>query len=531
MKDDEPCDHEVQHQDHHDVIRPLRTRSRPRELDDISTDSDDDDDDDDDGDGDDKGSVTVDDDDNGAQDGLSVTSLENGLVEAVVGLDQATCSRDFFKYSSRDSADNKNNHKDDEDPDGFPAPGLGSPLTPGDRRQSDMRKVMSGWEQDTRPNMADLLSGSGSSGGGSSKSDSSSSDGEHGPQAPAGTPKKTSCCKGKRRSSTLSETMAGKDEVREPSVSSGLLERIPSTSSEQSLYGPWALQKHPHFQSPQTHHHHQQQQQQQQQQQTWGGRRRDSVKGDTNTFELDISAPPSPVVAFYNSPEHKASAKSTRGASSAWRQASKRGQGLIQIVDKSGGAWRTDLVDGSSDPLEQDGSGGGGDGGAWTPELETRSKQVLEEALDITSPARLQGANEEQEDLGDSVATLRPRHTLRERTSGNTTTTTAAAAMNHDTIPSTSPPALQDGTVVRPGNELFAKDVLIIGWQIVGGETRVQKDRSKSNVATPNPSCGENQPSRVQVERGRIGAFVGESCFITRLRRLGPFAECLLNWV
>jgi hypothetical protein len=242
------------------------------------------------------------------------------------------------------------------------------------------------------------------------------------------------------------------------SIAPNVLERMPSSSSERSLFRA--------FQS-----------------QGRGSRTPDlePQENDPDTFSLDISDPPSP--------QSRSNSISFPDPRDRKKGRSKPG-GYIKIVDRSGGQWR-DTRGEEDDQVEVDGD-----------ELFER----------IFKNEGLQGiAVAEGDAMGDSVATIRPQTpTLTDkRLDLNCTRSSSRTSPTLLRTGSNQSPLRMDGSG-NPVAEPFARDVVITGWKIVGGETKLQQDRGNGK------SLQELEKKYVEVERGKIGAFVGELSIVSK---------------
>jgi hypothetical protein len=207
----------------------------------------------------------------------------------------------------------------------------------------------------------------------------------------------------------------------------------------------------------------------------------DGDEDDPNAFELSISDPPSP--------RSRSNSISMPGRTDGGKMRGSKGKRRIKIVDRSGGEWR-DLVE---QPDEEGQAALDGD------ELSERIFRA--QALAHGTVSEDGGASEPRT---SGTPTLINKRLDLDRTR-------SSPRINSPSPETTERPALnrhQTSSNLTQAGEPFARDVQIIGWKIVGGETKVQKDRPGSRSSTLSTSDARNY---VEVERGKIGAFVGKS--------------------
>lgn len=250
-----------------------------------------------------------------------------------------------------------------------------------------------------------------------------------------------------------------------------LLERVPSSSSERSLFRSFddeALRRRGLKSSYMNTA-------------TGISGKGDGEDDDPNAFVLSISDPPSP--------RSRSNSISMPGKADGGKMRGSKGKRRIKIVDRSGGEWR-DLVE---QPDEEGQAALDGD------ELSERIFRA--QALAHGTVSEDGGASEPRT---SGTPTLINKRLDLDRTR-------SSPRINSPSPETTERPALnrhQTSSNLTQAGEPFTRDVQIIGWKIVGGETKVQKDRPGSRSNTLSTSDARNY---VEVERGKIGAFVGKS--------------------
>lgn len=266
-----------------------------------------------------------------------------------------------------------------------------------------------------------------------------------------------------------------------------LLERVPSSSSERSLFRSFDEQalKRGRLRPLRTRSA----------AGTPGdGQGEDDDGDDPNTFELSISDPPSPR-SRSGSMSISMPGKVDKGKD---RTRGGKGKRYIKIVDRSGGEWR-DLVE---RPDDEHGEALDGD--------------ELSERIFKDQGAAHQTLRDETNAAGNQTPgtpTL-----VNKRLDLDRTRSSPRVSTSPDRPPIPRQTSSLNGSNSNAG-EPFARDVQIIGWKIVGGETKVQKDRP--GLKSSQPSTGDVR-NYVEVERGKIGAFVGKRFSLPSLPVFGP---------
>jgi hypothetical protein len=207
---------------------------------------------------------------------------------------------------------------------------------------------------------------------------------------------------------------------------------------------------------------------------------------EPDTFELSISDPPSP--------RSRSNSISLPGTRDKGKASAGKGKKYIKIVDRSGGEWR-DLVERPEEEEEQL------DGDEWTDRI-------------LKGQGTAEGSTSATESPGVGSRTPGTPTLVNKRLDLNRSQSTNRVPTSNSS-PDRPPAPRQTNSGVLQAGEPFARDVIITGWKIVGGETKVQKDRPGSKL---NQEPSREGRSYVEVERGKIGAFVGE------LPRLVSFA-------
>ena len=273
----------------------------------------------------------------------------------------------------------------------------------------------------------------------------------------------------RNRQSTEEEAISSLEESLS-SLVPALLERVPSSSSERSLFRSFDEQalRRGAIKVLRTVS-------------TEGKADGDEAEEDPNTFELSISDPPSPRSrsGSISMPGREDKGK-TRGG--------RGGKRHIKIVDRSGGEWR-DLVERPDEEVDDALDG------------DELSERIFKDQL----PAHRAASEEGVEDPARAPSTptlVNKRLDLERSRSSPRISSTSGKTSDRPPLPRQQ----SSSNASNPG-EPFARDVQITGWKIVGGETKVQKDRPGIKSGTPSTGDVRNY---VEVERGKIGAFVGE---------------------
>ena len=199
---------------------------------------------------------------------------------------------------------------------------------------------------------------------------------------------------------------------------------------------------------------------------------------DPDSFELSISEPPSP--------RSRSNSISLPGTRDKGKASAGKGSKYIKIVDRSGGEWR-DLVERPDEEEEQL------NGDEWTDRI-------------LKGQGTSEGATSARESPGVGSRTSGTPTLVNKRLDLNRSQSTTRVPSPNSSPDRPSAPR-QTSTGVLQAGEPFARDAIITGWKIVGGETKVQKDRPGSTL---NQASTREGRSYVEVERGKIGAFVGE---------------------
>lgn len=298
-------------------------------------------------------------------------------------------------------------------------------------------------------------------------------------------------------------------------VAPDVLERIPSSGSESSLYRAFRDAAHPDASSSRrpiartrrtTYNN---------------GTREEEVQeesNDPNVFYMDIPDPPSPGSRRRNSiavPGGRAGTGKDKGKGKMRvKRKGKSGRrssaGLIRIVDRSGGAWR------EMEEMEEQDEDENIDGDDLTRRI--LGEEITSEKNDVD----LEGSGgRRSEDLITNPGSNKPESVAARAVKDRPGIARSASLTRSPTGPrsplsrptSPVPPLSRSESSLTPAGGPFARDVRVLGWKIVGGQTKVEQDRSKG-VSQGRKSDESVEKKYVEVERGKIGAFVGESNYI-----------------